>query len=141
MGALQKELADLRHHVQELKQVKAADEEEIEILLGQVAKLETESREVEDLKYHFEQLKQVKTADEEEIENLLRQVEKFKAERRQEDDWKSKVKELNKRVDMEGMRRQEVELKLEEIKSREVKLEGENREVIFFINAIGDNFH
>ncbi|OWZ37262.1 hypothetical protein J010_04600 [Cryptococcus neoformans] len=129
VGALQKELADLRHHVQELKQVKAADEEEIEILLGQVAKLETESREVEDLKYHFEQLKQVKTADEEEIENLLRQVEKFKAERRQEDDWKSKVKELNKRVDMEGMRRQEVELKLEEIKSREVKLEGENREL------------
>lgn len=140
VDALQKELADLRHHVQELKQVKAADEEEIETLLDQVAKLEVESRDVEDLKYHFDQLKQVKTANEEEIENLLRQIEKLKAERRQEDEWKSKVEELSKRVDMEGMRRQNVELELEEVRSREIKLEGENREVSFFINAIGDNF-
>ncbi|EAL19710.1 hypothetical protein CNBG3380 [Cryptococcus deneoformans B-3501A] len=129
VDALQKELADLRHHVQELKQVKAADEEEIETLLDQVAKLEVESRDVEDLKYHFDQLKQVKTANEEEIENLLRQIEKLKAERRQEDEWKSKVEELSKRVDMEGMRRQNVELELEEVRSREIKLEGENREL------------
>ncbi|KIR67983.1 hypothetical protein I314_01475 [Cryptococcus bacillisporus CA1873] len=114
VDALQKEISHLRHHVDELKQVKAADEEEIEALLGQIAKLEAENREVEDLKYHVGQLKQVKTADEEEIENLLGQVEKLKGERKQEEEWKNRVEELNRRVDMEGIRRQDVEFKLEE---------------------------
>ncbi|KJE05464.1 hypothetical protein I311_00670 [Cryptococcus gattii NT-10] len=114
VDALQKEISHLRHHVGELKQVKAADEEEIEALLGQIAKLEAENREVEDLKYHVGQLKQVKTADEEEIENLLGQVEKLKGERNQEEEWKNRVEELNRRVDMEGIRRQDVELKLGE---------------------------
>nr|KIR88866.1 hypothetical protein I308_00947 [Cryptococcus tetragattii IND107] len=114
VDALQKGISHLRHHVDELKQVKAADEEEIEALLGQIAKLEAENREVEDLKYHVGQLKQVKTADEEEIENLLGQVEKLKGERKQEEEWKNRVEELNRRVDMEGIRRQDVELKLEE---------------------------
>lgn len=131
VGALQKEISHLRHHVDELKQVKAADEEEIEALLGQIAKLEAENGEVEDLKYHVGQLKQVKTADEEEIENLLGQVEKLKGERKQEEEWKNRVEELNRRVDMESIRRQDVEFKLEEVKNREVKLEAENREVIF----------
>lgn len=131
VDALQKEISHLRHHVDELKQVKAADEEEIEALLGQIAKLEAENREVEDLKYHVGQLKQVKTADEEEIENLLGQVEKLKGERKQEEEWKNRVEELNRRVDMEGIRRQDVEFKLEEVKNREVRLEAENREVIF----------
>lgn len=131
VDALQKEISHLRHHVDELKQVKAADEEEIEALLGQIAKLEAENREVEDLKYHVGQLKQVKTADEEEIENLLGQVEKLKGERNQEEEWKNRVEELNRRVDMEGIRRQDVELKLGEVKNREVKLEAENREVLF----------
>ncbi|WVO21398.1 uncharacterized protein IAS62_002706 [Cryptococcus decagattii] len=129
VGALQKEISHLRHHVDELKQVKAADEEEIEALLGQIAKLEAENGEVEDLKYHVGQLKQVKTADEEEIENLLGQVEKLKGERKQEEEWKNRVDELNRRVDMESIRRQDVEFKLEEVKNREVKLEAENREL------------
>lgn len=137
VDALQKGISHLRHHVDELKQVKAADEEEIEALLGQIAKLEAENREVEDLKYHVGQLKQVKTADEEEIENLLGQVEKLKGERKQEEEWKNRVEELNRRVDMEGIRRQDVELKLEEVKTREVKLEAENREVIFINDMRG----
>lgn len=137
VDALQKGISHLRHHVDELKQVKATDEEDIEALLGQIAKLEAENREVEDLKYHVGQLKQVKTADEEEIENLLGQVEKLKGERKQEEEWKNRVEELNRRVDMEGIRRQDVELKLEEVKTREVKLEAENREVIFINDMRG----
>ncbi|KAL0247320.1 hypothetical protein I308_104356 [Cryptococcus tetragattii IND107] len=81
------------------------------------------------LRHHVDELKQVKAADEEEIEALLGQVEKLKGERKQEEEWKNRVEELNRRVDMEGIRRQDVELKLEEVKTREVKLEAENREL------------
>ncbi|WVF67637.1 hypothetical protein IAT40_002395 [Kwoniella sp. CBS 6097] len=93
------------------------------------AELEKAKDKIVELKQHVADLTEVKLADEEEIESLLEEVERYKGGRKREDDLKSRLTEIERRLEMESLRRQEVERALAEEKEAKRVIEGENKEL------------
>ncbi|WVQ80037.1 hypothetical protein IAT38_002138 [Cryptococcus sp. DSM 104549] len=119
LHALRAELDSAHRQLDELESQPQTPAQEFDALRSEIA----------ELRAHIDELKQVKAADEEEMEQLMDQVEKLKAGRRKDDDWRVRVAEMERRLEMEGLRREEVEKRCgQEVDARK-RLENENREL------------
>ncbi|OCF38749.1 hypothetical protein I317_07479 [Kwoniella heveanensis CBS 569] len=118
MRILRGELEQTRQQLDEARSQSSAGPLQIE--------LEKAKEKIAELKQHVADLTEVKLADEEEIENLLEEVDRYKGGRKREDDLKSRLTEIERRLEIESLRRQEVERALVQEKEAKQAAEGEN---------------
>ncbi|WWD19327.1 hypothetical protein CI109_103786 [Kwoniella shandongensis] len=119
--ALRAELESAHAQLDELE-AQASSTHEVDSLREE---LDEANRQISELETHVDELKQVKAADEEELEQLMGEVEKLRNARRKEEDWRGKVGEMERKVEMEELRRKEVERRLSEERELKQNLEGE----------------
>ncbi|KAK8854539.1 hypothetical protein IAR55_003278 [Kwoniella newhampshirensis] len=118
--ALRAELDSAHAHLDELEG--QVDNHELEHLQSE---LKEANRHISELEHHVNELKEVKAADEEEVERLYSELDKLKSASRKEEDWRGKLREMERRGEMEELERQELGRRWNEEKDLRKSLEVE----------------
>lgn len=85
-----------------------------------------------DLEVQVQEMREVKAADEEEIDRLNAMMEGLRSSKRSEEDMKLRLEDMERRVDAEMRRREEMEGHVRDERDARKRLETENREVNHF---------
>ncbi|WRT68685.1 uncharacterized protein IL334_005665 [Kwoniella shivajii] len=91
--------------------------------------LDSANAKIADLKVHVKDLTEVKLVDEDEIERLINEIDKLKDGRKREEDTKKKLDEVERRLNIELNRRDEISTRLNGEKEKIRELENDIEEL------------